>query len=86
MTLVFDENNVTLEDMLNIERGRTFDQQIQFLARFVVDETGAPVGRKDALTYAAHLTIPQARAAMRDFWLYMGRAREGAVNPPNAAS
>ena len=86
MKIVYDENKVTLSDMLNIETGRTFKQQIEFIARFVVSDEGESVSKAEALKHAGQLSIPRAREAMREFWRYMTSVRDGAVNPPTASN
>ena len=86
MKFTFSEDILTLGDLLQIEDGRTTRQTAVFLAKFVTDESGAPVDPKAAWAFVCKLTVPQSREAMQQFWQFVNGLRGGAVNPTSAAS
>jgi hypothetical protein len=86
MKFTFTEDKLTLGDLLQIEDGRTTRQTAVFLAKFVTDESGAPVDPKAAWAHVCGLTVPQSREAMKQFWAMVTDLRGGAINPTSAAS
>jgi len=80
--IVFDENKVTLGDLVQSEKGRTPTQTAQLLAKFVQTDDGLPVEAQDAFDFILSLSVPEGRAAMTAFWKFMGGVKDNAVNPP----
>ena len=80
--IIFDEDKVTLRDLVQSEQGRKPSETVALLARFVTTDDGLPVSPEEAREYVLNLSIPDGRRVMSAFWQFMGGVKADAVNPP----
>ena len=79
--VVFDENLVTLEDLIAQERGRTITETAKFLAKFVVGDNDEELSAQERYQFIITRTLPEGRAITAAFHRFMGGVKENAVPP-----
>lgn len=75
-----------LDDMEDVQTSGKLKPVRRILARFMVDEAGAPVAELDAMKALGALTLPQVREAVEAFTASLRGTQASAVPPVSSAA